>query len=176
MSLCAEIEQDVTDWINEFVAARNDFYSGKFAPCPYARGAMTAGTVDVVAWEVGDARSFIRQKASELRQPDRIQTRVIVFPPRVQWSFGISDYVDTLNMDLIADDVFLNTGVAKSTESRYAGSRGKPYFIVVANKLSEVLRGAQSLQKTNFYANWPLDQYKLVVERRAVMAARYGKS
>ncbi len=79
MSLHAEIEQDVIDWIHEFVSVRNEFYGGKFAPCPYARGAMTAGTVDVVVWESGNPRLFIHQKASDLRELTKTQTRVIVF-------------------------------------------------------------------------------------------------
>ena len=176
MSLYEQIERDVVTWIDQFIATPNEFYHGKFAPCPYARGAITAGTVDVAVWRAGDPRLFIKEQALAMRGSGNIQTRVIVFPPRVQSSLGISEYVDTLNMELIADNIFLNTGVTKSIPSRYPGSGDKPYFMVVVNTLSEVLRGAKSLQKTKFYANWPAPHYRLVVERRASMAERYGKS
>lgn len=176
MSLHDQIEQDVVTWIDTFIATPNAFYDGKFAPCPYARGAITAGTVDVAAWRAGDPRLFIKEQAFNMRDMGKIQTRVLIFPPRVQSSLGISEYVDTLNMELISDNIFLNTGVAKSTKSLYSGSGDKPYFMVVVNTLSEVLRGAKSLQKTKFYANWPAPHYQLVVERRASMAERYGTS
>ena len=175
MLLREQIENEITNWINEFITVPNAFYDGKFAPCPYARAAMSARAVDVAAWEAGDPRLFIREKASTMRDSGKIQTRVIVFPPRVQWSLGISEHVDTLNTELIADNIFLNTGVAKSTRSLYPGSGDRPYFIVVVNTLSEVLRGAKSLQKTTFYDKWPASHLELVVERRADMAERYGK-
>lgn len=176
MTLHDEIEREVTVWIDQFIATPNEFYHGKFAPCPYARAAITAGTVDVAVWQAGDVRQFIREQATTMRQSGSTQTRVIIFPPRVQMSLGISEFVEAMNMELIADNIFLNTGVAKSTVSRYPGSGGKPYFMVVVNTLSEVLRGAKSLQKSNFYQNWPSAHYQLVVERRAALAERYGKS
>ncbi|MCJ2054460.1 hypothetical protein [Methylobacterium sp. J-070] len=171
-----EIETDIINWIREFIVVPNEFYDGKFAPCPYAQAAMSARAVDVAVWEAGDPRLFIREKASTMRQAPKIQTRVIVFPPRIQWSLGVSEYIDTLNTELIAEDLFLNTGVAKTTKSLYPGSGNKPYFIVVVNSLNAVLRGAKSLQKTNFYDKWPASHLKIVVERRANLAARYGKS
>lgn len=175
MTLHEQIEQEIVQWIKEFIVVPNDFYDGKFAPCPYAQAAMLARAVDVVVWQSGDPRRFIREKAFNMRSSANVQTRVIVFPPRVQWSLGISDYVDALNTELIADDTFLNTGIAQKTKSRYPGSIGKPYFIVVVNSLAAVLKGAKSLSKTNYYDKWPATHVKLVVERRAEMAERYGR-
>ena len=61
-------------------------------------------------------------------------------------------------------------------KSRYPGSAdNEPYFIVVANRLDAVLSGAESLERTDYYKNWPREQYKLVVERRARMAQLYGQ-
>ncbi|MCJ2070907.1 hypothetical protein MKK75_19285 [Methylobacterium sp. J-030] len=176
MTLHEQIEQEIVQWIKEFIVVPNDFYDGKFAPCPYAQAAMLARAVDVAVWQSGDPRRFIREQASSMRDSAGIQTRVIVFPPRVQWSLGISDYVDTLNTELISSDTFLNTGIAKTTTSLYPGSAEQPYFIVVVNSLTAVLRGAKSLQKTNYYDKWPASHRKIVVDRRADMAKRYGRS
>lgn len=175
MTLHEQIEQEIVQWIKNFIVVPNDFYDGKFAPCPYAQAAMLARAVDVAVWRSGDPRLFIREQASTMRDSAGIQTRVIVFPPRIQWSLGISDYVDTLNTELISSDTFLNTGIAKTTKSSYPGSAEQPYFIVVVNSLTAVLRGAKSLQKTNYYDKWPASHRKIVVERRAEMAERYGK-
>ncbi|MEL6061411.1 MULTISPECIES: hypothetical protein [unclassified Methylobacterium] len=176
MTLHEQIEKEIMQWIKEFIVVPNEFYDGKFAPCPYAHAALLARAVDVAVWRSGDPRHFIREQASTMRDSAGIQTRVIVFPPRVQWSLGISDFVDTLNTELIPGDTFLNTGVAKTTNSLYPGSAGQPYFIVVVNSLAAVLRGAKSLQKTNYYDKWPAAHRRIVVDRRADLAERYKQS
>jgi hypothetical protein len=175
MSLQEEIVEDLWRWIREFVTVPNEFYNFKFAPCPYASAAVTGKTVDVVAWEAGDARAFIREKSIAMRDAPNLTTRVMGFPPRTQFAWGISEYVEELNTELIPDNVFLNTGIAKTTKSRYPGSGDNPYFIVVANSLGAVLDGAESLAKSDYYKDWPKEHYEIVVERRARMAKRYGK-
>ena len=176
-SLDAAIEADIWTWLKTFVTVKNDFYKRKFAPCPYALAALLADQVDVKVHVKGDVRGFIRAKSEELRDTPALSTRVIAFPPRIQFQWGISDYVEMLNAELIADGVFLNTGVTKTMPSRHTGANGKdPYFIVVANRLEAVLDGARALARTKFYENWPKYQYELVVERRERMAKRYGKT
>jgi hypothetical protein len=166
---------DIWKWLHEFVTVDNEFYDYKFAPCPYAKPAVTAGKVDVTVYLQGDVRSYIRERSIELRDTPKLSTRVMAFPPRIQWQWGISEFVEGLNTELIRDNVFLNTGVTKTMNSRYPGSpRNTPYFIVVANRLDAVLSGARSLQKTDYYKNWPQDQYELVVLRRERMAQKYG--
>ena len=173
--LSEAVECDVWTWIADFLTVPNDFYHGKFAPCPYARGAVKDGAVDVVAWRSGNLRDFIRVQAEDMRDASHLTTRVMVFPPRIQFTWGLSDYIESLNMALVSGDVFLNTGVAKETVSRYPNSKNAPYFIVVANSLDAVLKGADALQRTRYYENWPSVHFDLVVERRAKFAARYGK-
>ena len=109
-----------------------------------------------------------------MRDSGRLSTRVMAFPPRIQWEWGINEFVEGLNQELIRDSVFLNTGVAKTSTSRYPGSSRKPYFIVVANSLEAVLRGSESLKRTEYYNDWPKTHYEIVVERRTRLANRYG--
>lgn len=175
MSIHDEIEQDVWAWIRGFVTVPNEFYAFKFPPCPYARGALLAETVDVMAWRSGDLRRFIREGAIGMRDAPKLTTRVMVLPPRAQWAWGITEHVETLNAELIPDNVFLNTGVTKTMASRYPGTSGDPYFMVVANSLDAVLKGAHSLRRTEYYKDWPKTHYGIVVERRARMAERYRK-
>jgi hypothetical protein len=175
MSLQEEVVEDLWKWIREFVTVPNEFYDGKFAPCPYAAGALANKAVDVVAWESGDVRSFIREKGIGVRDAPHLTTRVIGFPPRTQFAWGISEFVEELNAELIQDNIFLNTGIAKTTKSRYPGSGDSPYFIVVANSLAAVLDGAESLAKSDYYKDWPKEHYEIVVERRARLAKLYGK-
>lgn len=174
-SVYQQVEEDIWNWINEFVTTPNEFYDFKFAPCPYARQAVMTGTVDVRVWRSGDARVFIRESAMDMRDNPQLTTRVMAFPCRVQFQWGIHDFVEKLNAELTADNVFLNPGIAKTTRSRYPGSAGQPYFIVVANRLAAVLSGCESLKGTNYYKDWPKEHYELVVERRARMAKQYGK-
>jgi hypothetical protein len=175
MPLQEEVVADLWKWIHEFVTVPNEFYNFKFAPCPYAKMAVTDKAVDVAAWESGDVRKFIREKAEGMRDAPNLTTRVMGFPPRTQFAWGISEFVESLNMELIPDNVFLNTGIAKTTISRYSGSGENPYFIVVANSLAAVLDGAKSLAKSDYYKDWPKEHYQIVVERRARLAERYGQ-
>jgi hypothetical protein len=169
------VEDDIWTWIHEFVTTPNEFYNFKFAPCPYARQAVLNKTVDVQVWESGDVRRFIRDSALQMRESPTLTTRVMAFPPKTQYLWGLNDYVEELNVELVPSNVFLNTGVAKSTKSRFPGSLSKdPYFIVIANSLAAVLAGAESLAKSNYYQNWPAAHYAHVVERRARLATKYG--
>jgi len=174
MSLREEVEQDLWTWIHEFVTVPNEFYDNKFPPCPYAQKAVLTKAVDVAAWESGDMKKFIREKAESMRDAPHLTTRVMGFPPRTQFAWGLSEFVEDLNRDLIPDNVFLNTGIAKTMKSRYPGSGENPYFIVVANSLAAVLAGAESLAKSQYYKDWPKEHYEIVVERRARMAKRYS--
>lgn len=169
-----EIELDIWNWIREFVAAKNAFYDGRFAPCPYALGAVRANSVDVIAWSAGSFTGLIRRSAEQMRTLPQLTTRVMAFPPRVQRAWRLSQFVDALNGELIPDDIFLNTGTAKTTISRYPGSNGDAYFIVIANRLDAVLAGAEALKRTSFYDNWPARQVDIVVHRRERLYRRYG--
>jgi hypothetical protein len=168
-----EIEADIWAWMRDFVSVRNSFYGGKFAPCPFAQRALTSQTVSVAVWRSDDVREFIRGQAVGMGDSATLTTLVMVFPPRTQMAWGLSDFVEALNTKLIPENVFLNTGIAKTTTSRYPGSAGRPYFVVVANSLEAVLRGSETLQRTEYYENWPRSQLEIVVERRARMASRY---
>ncbi len=169
------IEADIRVWMREFVSVRNEFYGSKFAPCPFALKALTAKTVDVVVWESGNVREFVAAAARAMIDQPSLTTRVITLPPRVQDAWGFSEFVECLNAELIPQNIFLNTGVAKMTRSSYPGSSGKPYFMVVANALQAVLQGAEQLRRTDYYENWPASQVEIVVERRARMAALYAE-
>jgi hypothetical protein len=93
----------------------------------------------------------------------------------MRYTFGLNDYVEELNRELVASNVFLNTGVAKTSHSRYPGSNhNDPYCIVIANSLDAVLAGAKSLAKTDYYKNWPVAHYEHVVQRRARFAKSVG--
>jgi len=167
------VYEDIWIWLNEFVTVPNEFYHGKFAPCPFAKTAVLAEAVDVVVWQKGDVCDFIREKAIELGETEALATRVMAFPPRIQFQWGISEFVEAVNVELLSNDVFLNTGITKTMMSRYPGSGKSPYFIVVANSVAAVLSGSEALQRTDYYKNWPRDQYKLVVERRERMANKF---
>ena len=109
-----QVKCDLWRWINEFISVPNEFYKKKFAPCPYAKSAVLDGQVDVVVWESGSPRDFIRDQAMAMRDErplTGVTTRCMGFPPRMLRAWGLVDYVDALNLELVADNVFLNAGV-----------------------------------------------------------------
>ncbi|MBX7165041.1 MAG: hypothetical protein K1X74_01710 [Pirellulales bacterium] len=171
-----QIEQDLWDWVHNFVNAKNAFYDYKFPPCPFAKQAIQQKTLAVEVWESGNVREFIRSCADKVRLSPTLTTLVMAFPPRTKFAWGLTDYVESLNAEMICDDVFLNTGEAKTTVSRYPGSPpNEPYFIVIANSLEAVLQGCEALKKTDYYKDWPAEHYALVVERRQRMYEKYGR-
>jgi len=169
------VEQDIWAWIHDFVTTANEFYDYKFPPCPFARQAVLSKKVDVQVWQTGNVREFIRDNAVKMRESPSLTTLVMAFPSKTRFQWGINEYVEELNAKMISSNVFLNTGVAKTTKSKYPGSPSRePYFIVIANSLDAVMSGAEALSKTDYYKNWPAAHYALVVERRARMAKQYG--
>lgn len=172
-SLQERVVEDLWSWIREFVAVPNEYYGGKFAPCPYAQSALAAESVAVAAWERGDARDFVSERSAELIENPNLTTYVMALPPRFQSAFGFTDYIESRNRDLIPKNVFLNTGVAKTTTSRYPGSNGRPYFIVVANSIDAVMKGANALRRTGYYKDWPSSHFELVVVRRERLYQKY---
>nr|AYM54393.1 hypothetical protein [Phaselicystis flava] len=176
-ALRRQVEGDVWKWIHEFVATPNEFYNFRFPPCPYARQAVLQEKVDVLVYTSGNVRAFIKAGAIGMRDSEKIGTRVMAFPPKTKLQFGLSDFVESLNADLIKDDVFLNTGYAKTSVSRYPSSPpGEPYFVVIANSLAPVLAGCESLKRTDYYKNWPAEHFGIVVDRRARMARQFGRN
>jgi hypothetical protein len=170
-----QIEHDIWAWINEFVTVPNAFYDHRFAPCPFARQAVLAKTVDVQVWQAGDVFEFIRDMALAMGDSAKLTTRVLVFPPQIRLRWGITEFVEQLNAELICRNIFLNTGAAKTTHSKYPGSSSSdPYFFVIANSLAAVLSGAEALAGSDYYKNWPAEHFALVVERRARMAKQFG--
>ena len=147
------VHADIWNWLTSFVSARNSFYNGKFAPCPYARTAILQAQVDVAVYSRGNAFDYIRERSLELRDTARLSTRVMAFAPRFQWRWGMT----------------------KTMPSRHPGAEAAPYFIVVANRLDAVLAGADALKRTAFYRDWPPEQFELVVQRRERMARQYGR-
>ena len=114
----------------------------------------------------GDVRAFIRAGAMGMRDNPDLTTRVLAFPPRVELQTGINAFVDSFNEKMIPDNVFMNTGVARTTSSRYPGPDfKKPYFIVVAEQPGA---GAGWLRDAEADAvlDWPKEHYGIVVERR----------
>jgi hypothetical protein len=170
-----EIASDIWGWIHEFITVPNAFYQGKFAPCPFARQALSGQTVDVAVWRSGGVRQFIRRHAFGMLEERKLTTRVMVLPPRPAPAFSLQKFVDDLNRNLIPENVFLNPGLAKGTRSRYPQSPHGPYSIVVANDLGAVLRGSEALHRTEYYDRWPEAQYEFVVRRRAGLAARFSR-
>lgn len=173
--LIDSIRADMWHWLEDFVATKNAFYAGKFAPCPYARAAINAHQVAVEVWTEGDVARFIRAQSLTLVTSPEVSTLVMAFPPRTERKWGLTEFVETLNAELIPHDIFLNTGTTKTMASRFTGSPpGTPYFIAVANRLGAVLTGSRALMRTQYYFNWPPEQLELVVKRRARMAERFG--
>jgi hypothetical protein len=173
--MTTEIEQDIWNWVINYIEVANEFYNYKFPPCPYAKSARLKGLMDVVAYQQGNIKNFIDSQVNDIVENKKFNVRVIVFPAHVRWYFHIHKHVQNLNKTIILKDYYAQYGRALQTSSQYAGIfKGKPYFIVIVNKLSDILSGHQSLLSTDYYDNWTNDHYNHVVNRRRDMYNLYS--
>lgn len=171
-----EVEQDILNWVTEYVEVNHKFYNYKFPPCPYARAARLKGLLDIVAYESGSARDFINSQTEDLLSTQKYNTRVLVFPAKFRWYFHIHWFIRKLNIKIINKDFYAQYGRAVKTQSKYNELlKDKPYFIVIINKLSDVLDGHESLLKTDYYSAWPIKHYKDIVLRRNKFVEKYKK-
>ena len=60
------IEQDVWEWIQNYIEVNHKFYNHKFPPCPYAKAARLAGLLDVSAYTSGAAIDFVYEQVDDL--------------------------------------------------------------------------------------------------------------
>ena len=169
-----QIENDILSWIIEYIEENNEFYDYKFPPCPYARAARLQGLVDIRAYSSGDIKEFISTHTKTLIETRDVNTRILVFPPRTHWKFGLTRFIEDLNSITVPKDYYIQYGTAIQTISRYSGwFNSGPYFIVIINKLSDVIKGHKALLNTDYYKSWSEQHYTEVVTRRQQAIEKY---
>lgn len=176
-NLRANIENDIWTWIKEYVEVNHEFYGYKFPPCPYAKAARLKGSIDVIAYEDGSVKQFIKLNVQDLldAKDKKITQRALILPPRAQWTLGIKKFIHNLNTKIVSQDYYIQFGRAIKTQSRYAGLfNSGAYCIILINLLSEVMEGHQALLSTDYYKPWSQEHYDAVVVRRQDMYDKFG--
>jgi hypothetical protein len=160
------IELDIWQWITEFVEKNHKFYDYRFPPCPYARQARLKGLVDVHACQ-GNSYLFTHQQIADLVKHKKYNVRVLAYPYWQRWNYPLRWWITWRNRSLVDDDYYAQFGAAVSTTSKYPGLfKNKPYFIVIINKVSDVIAAQESLARTDYYKNWTDTHYHNVVVKR----------
>jgi hypothetical protein len=169
------VEQEIWDWIINYIEVNHKFYNYKFPPCPYARSARLKGQLDVSVYESGGVIKFIKNQIEQLQKVN-LNTQVMVFPARMRYYFWLPPMIRSLNKSVIPLDYYLQHGTAIKTKSSYDELlKNKPYFIVVVNKLSDVLDGHASLLRTDYYKPWAKHHYSAVVTTRQKLYEKYKR-
>ena len=173
-NITADIKQDITTWLVEYIEQNHKFYDYKFPPCPYARSARLKGLIDIQPYESGGMRQFIRAQTDRLINNNTHNVCIMVFPYYAKWFFHLRYVIENLNKKIINKDFYAQYGTALTTQSQYPGfMSGGPYFIVIINRLSDVISGHNALLKTNYYTPWASHHYNDVVVRRQKMIDKY---
>jgi hypothetical protein len=146
-------EKDIWFWIENFVEKNHKFYDYKFPPCPFAKSARLKKLVSVSVYHTGSMTNFIKNKTYDLINSDQ-NVCVMAFPNRVKWYLHVHWFIRKFNKLLIPNDYYIQYG------------KTDKFFVIIVNKLSDVLSGHQTLLSTNYYKNWDADHYKKVVVRR----------
>jgi len=170
------IEQDIWNWVKNYVEKPHAFYNYKFPPCPFARAARLQQLLDVKVYVSGGIKQFIKTQTQNLIDGNKLNTRILVFPHHVRWFYPIKWWIKYLNKQTIPYDYYLQYGKAVGSHSQYPGLfSNRPYFIVIINKLSDVIDGHLMLLKTDYYSNWSTQHYNDVVVRRQNTFDKYHK-
>lgn len=165
-NMLEQVKQDIWSWIENFVEQNHKFYDYKFPPCPYARQARLKGLVDVHAYQ-DHAWQFTRDQIQDLVEHREYNVRVLAFPYWQRWNYLLRWRIARLNRTLVKDDYYAQFGAAVTTHSRYPGLfLGRPYFVVIINKVSDVVQAQAALARTDYYKNWTEEHYHNVVVKR----------
>ena len=171
-----KIEKDIWNWITDFIEVNHKFYNYKFPPCPYAKSARLKGLVNVTAYTSGSYSGFIDQEIEKFLNDKKYNVQIFIFPSYLRWFFHLRWKIHQLNKQLIPKDYYAQYGWARPTKSQYPGFfKSYPYFIVIVNKLSDVLDGHKSLLSTDYYDQWEKSHYNNVVVRRNNMFKKFKK-
>lgn len=166
-SLKTQVESDILAWITGWVEVNHKFYNYRFPPCPYARAARLSGLVDIHAYTGGSAGRFAQEQIADLVQHTQYNVRVLAFPYWQRWNYLLRARIDRLNRSLVDCDYYAQYGAAVTTRSCYPGLfKNRPYFVIIINKVSDVVAAQASLARTDYYSNWTDQHYDRVVTRR----------
>jgi len=161
-----QVKSDILRWITEFVEVNHKFYDYKFPPCPYARQARLKGLVDIHAYEQNPIK-FTHDQIDDLVQHRDFNVRVLAFPYWMRWNYLLRWQITQRNRSLVKHDYYAQFGAAISTQSCYPGLfKNKPYFIVIINKVSDVVAAQAALERTDYYNKWTKKHYHNVVVKR----------
>jgi hypothetical protein len=165
--LAQQVTADIWAWIKNFVEQNHRFYDHRFPPCPYARAARLQGLVDVHAC-TGNAYKWTHTQIDNLVANKQYHVRVLAFPYWQRWNYLLRWSITRRNSSLVRSDYYAQFGAAVSTHSVYPGVfRGRPYFVVIINKVSDVVQAQASLARTDYYQNWTEQHYHNVVVKRS---------
>jgi hypothetical protein len=174
--IAQDIKTDIWNWIQNYIEVNHKFYDYKFPPCPYARAARLKGLLDIQVYESGSAVEFIQTHTQDLATNKNFTVRVLAMPPRFRWYWNIRRWVERMNHTIVGDDLYAQHGLAIKTQSQYPGLFNQgPYFIVIINRLSDIMSGHEALLKTDYYKPWASHHYQAVVERRQQTLDNYNK-
>ena len=164
------IESDAWCWITDYIEVNHEYYNYKFPPCPYAKTARLNGMVKVSAYEYGSLIEFVKSQVD-----DTHDVKVMFFPSYIKWFFPFKIFLKSYNKFLVKKDFYIQFGTAVGTHSKYPGVfYGQPYYVVIINKLSDVLNAHNSLSKTDYYKKWDKKHFTDVVTRRQKMFEKYS--
>ena len=166
-SLKTQVESDIWAWITGWVEADHKFYNYRFPPCPYARAARLSGLVDVHAYDGSSAGQWAQEQIDDLAEHKQYNVRVLAFPYWQRWNYALRRRIDSLNCSLVDSDYYAQYGAAVATSSCYPGLfKHRPYFVIIINKVSDVIAAQAALARTDYYDNWTDQHYHRVVTRR----------
>jgi hypothetical protein len=162
-----EIIKDIKNWLIDFIEVENEFYDNKYAVCPYAKSARLKGQVKIKVHDKGSVYDLINNTIVNDYKEFTKQITIIVCRPSFFYNFYLDSKIENINKNIIPRNLIIQHGVAKETKSKFRSLIRGNYYIIIINKVTDVIDAANTLaEKTDFYSYWSTDHYQHVVGAR----------
>lgn len=159
----AQVKQDITDWIINFVEVPHPALGG-WPPCPYARAARLKQSYEVVLGN--DPWLDLRRRALEGLQNREVW--IYVYDP-TKWSHKIlSQSIEYANRDFLIDkDIIALEDHPDDVEdvNGVIMNQGK-YALALVQSLSDLNVKARTMAGKGFYNSWPESYLKGLFQHR----------
>jgi hypothetical protein len=156
------IKKDIEKWTLDFVEETHPVTG--YPICPYAKKARMDNQTKIEVHTKGRLIEFLENLVDKNYPSDTIT--IVAAKPRYLYHPTLDKQILELNKRIIPKNLFIQGGIAKHTKSKFKTLIQGSYYFCVINKLYPVLKGADALTKTNYYATWSDEHFKRVVDNR----------
>lgn len=168
-----KLEVAVRDWVQQTLRKQQAFLSN-MPVCPYAQEALDHQQVKIVETDLEGIFSQTLREMDQFSSESQRMTVIGAFGGAGLPLSEVQKFVSGCREDWYSRDLWLMYDHPGNPEevSGFAMNHGEILLFMV-QRLSELVRASEVLQKQGYYDQWPADYFERVVGRRQKYFERY---